>query len=867
MKHIISILTLFCLTFVGGGLVGCSDDPTPTPIPEEKPSAVLSSDAIVGISTAELKLTTNKIPEYAYLLSSEATATTPSAAIIFGTGTTVKATDGENTISLKGLEGNTDYTLFVATKIDDKFGEEILSAKFHTAKYTEFITILDTGYKSIRFHIEIQPGDTIGWGVSDRDRYLGLKEQFGYLDANFIGGSLTVVQTLAESQTVEFTGWNEQNGETGEIIPSYPNPGQALTLLAGKINRGIDPNSGEEAWIAEFDFDKYYDSMNGGGGGELLNKRPHQGPPTPMLSEDECWKTPYHAAIACATKAPDKLDAHVKVAVVKHTTRSITLNFTPDNAIKEFGWSWVDMATWNAVEQRLGSVESTHTWMYMGGMPHSDVPVEVTVPDLEPGITYRMLILGYIDAEHLVQSVDYYDFKAADPSKPAPKMSVTGISAPEGETESPWKIWFNVKCTSQDAVGAKYLCNTVREWVMEMNGSGVTYSQMMEAYGNELTQDEVNKINSNEGLNLVFDSWEDSESRLVVSCFNDEQTASNPDADKGCIGDMRSICIPDAPRVDSPLFTDLTGDWTATIRRWMRVWDQSTGDASWELDNEPIKVKVVVSDEPAYPATCPEAAYAVYEGKTRDEVDKLYADFKKVAEKYKGKVRGQNRLVCQGFDVNPESTGRYMSPVDLFGNANYSAYSSDDLFHDFGPKWYLQIAADGSITIPVDLKTIAPMTAWSYSPYYLIGMSDKYYAVDLTEFKTTVSADKQTIEILPAVIPTQVKGSEEMVDVTYYPSVSTVDKWGGAQPAAKCQSIVLTKGWTEQPASSMRSKRQVAGKSFTIPGTRPFSITPTHHKTRLGKVANAGVVYKAVTTPRMFYTPGANAAKMAKRYR
>ncbi|MEG0498833.1 MAG: hypothetical protein RR522_03030, partial [Alistipes sp.] len=109
--------------------------------------------------------------------------------------------------------------------------------------------------------------------------------------------------------------------------------------------------------------------------------------------------------------------------------------------------------------------------------------------------------------EHLVQSVDYYDFKAADPSKPAPTMSVTGITAPEGETESPWKIWFNVKCTSKDAEGAKYLCNTVREWVMEMNSSGVTYSQMMDSYGNELTKAEVAKINSNEGLNLVFDSW------------------------------------------------------------------------------------------------------------------------------------------------------------------------------------------------------------------------------------------------------------------------------------------------------------------------------------------------------------------------
>ncbi|MEG2023721.1 MAG: hypothetical protein RRZ83_06380 [Alistipes sp.] len=860
MKQIFSLFTLFCFVFIGAGLSGCSDDATQEfPNPGDGASAKLTLEPTVGVSTAELKLTTSKVQEYAFLTTTDMAAPAPAAAVIFGTGTKVAATEGENVIALKGLEGDTDYMIYVTTKANEKFGE-VLSQKIHTAKYTEFVTILETGFHSVKFHVEVQPGDTISWGFTNRDNYLGLKQQFMYVDADFISGNPESRLLLTESTTVNFTGWDEENWETGEITKLEPLPGEALQLVLGKVKLGVN-SWGEVGYVAEFDYEKYQSGLGGGGGFDPLNKRPLQGPPTPTIPEEECWKTPYHASIAIATKAPDVLDAHVDVKVVEETTRTVKLRLSPDIAkIAEFGYTYIDMATWETVIKTLGSVESAHAWAFGMGMLHSDGPVEFEVKNLQPGITYRLIILGYVDAERTLQSVDYFDFKAKEATKPAPKIFVRGIPAPKGEVEQPSAVWFNVKCLSNDAVIVKYLCNTTREWVTTHN-TGSSYDNMMTQYGQELTGKEVAAVNSADGFNIKFDNlWEDTSMRLVVCGYNEEEVCNNPETDPDGLADYKTICFPDAPRVESALFEQLQGDWTATVTCYKTEYNQTTGDQYWDL-KEPEKIKVVISDVPKYPATCPEEAYAAYEGKTKAEVDAIYEDFKKASVRYASKVRGQNRLVCQGFDLKNDTYGAYKAPIELFYDTNYSCYSSEDIYFDYGAKWYLQINADGSISVPIDLKTMAPMTSWYYDAYYMIALAERDFANQLTEFKTTISADHNTIEVLPTVMPDKL-GEEQ----TYMPSVATVSS-EGARPCVKCKSIVLTKGWTEPaPKPSVRAKaRTAAAQGAMVPSTTPFKLTPAHHKTRLGSSDNANVEYKKVTVEQMFYNPTANLEKFVNK--
>ncbi|MEG2612081.1 MAG: hypothetical protein RR971_01135, partial [Alistipes sp.] len=660
MKHFFSLLTLCCFLFAGGGLVGCSDDPVDPKT--DGVSAKLAAEAIVSVSTAELKLTTSNVHEYAYLTSSDLTAAAPVAAVIFGTGTIAPAVDGENTISIESLEGGTDYVVYVATKSSTQFGE-VLSAKFRTSPYTGFVTIVERGYNNIKFHVEVQPGDTLSWGMPNREEYINFKASMGRSDASLISGNYDVAQLITKTSTINYTGYESLDEGTGEVKKHTPQPGEALVLLIGKAHKIFNPQSEQMEIQADFDFKKY-DGNTGAGAGETFNfdpmsKHPLQMPPKPEGFEESCWNTPYHATILTSCKAPEVLDAHVTVKPLDKTTRTVRLSLTPDKNIKVFGFKHVDMALWNTLVDTLGSVESAHTWAWMSGMEHSETATEITIGNLTAGITYRLIILGYSDAERLHQSVDYYDFTVAEATKPAPVMEVTGIPAPEGEVEVPTAVWFNVKCTSPGGVvTAKYLNNTTRLFVQTLNG-GKTYLSMMQEYGYELSAAQVKKINSAAGYNMRFDGfWEDTSARLAVCGYNNEEVCNNPAVDPKGFADMTTMRYPDAPRVESSLFEELQGDWTAEITRIYRVWS-AEGEQSWESDATPMKVKVTISSVPAYPENCPAEAYAAYTGKTKAEVDALYADFKKSAEKYAGKVRGQNRLVCQGLDIEDPMTGSF----------------------------------------------------------------------------------------------------------------------------------------------------------------------------------------------------------------
>lgn len=822
MKYLSSLMTLLSLVMVVGGMTSCSDDPVDQ-------STVPSAELVVGTvgtNTAELKFTTNNIQEYAYQVTTNMTATAPTATVLFGTGTKGVPANGTNIINIKDLEGDTEYQIFMATKSANGFGD-VLSEKFRTAKYTELLTFVGNDYFSITFHIEVPAGKVIAYSVADRERYIGLKDQMGTIDATYLDGAEPLVTVLKESATVTFEGWWDEDWETGEKELTPILPGQALVLICGEVVAGEPDDYDRPTWKVLFDFDKFWGYEDGGDPGPLSNNTRQGGGVVP---EDECWTTEYHKTMLVGCKPADRMkDTHVKVDVVSHTTRTIELTLTPDPALQGFGWAYIDVPLWESMVEMLGE-DGALTWFSMNGMGLDTEPVTAAMKDLVPGLTYRMVMCGVGNEERTLQSVDYYDFKAKTATKEAPKMVVKGIQAPEGQVESPWTVWFNVKSPSKDVVTAKYACNGIRDWVAVLNG-GMTYSAVVDQQGNPMTRADVNMINSDAGLNMSFPSWEDAETRLAVCGYNDELTMSSPDEDPDGVADMRTIAIPNAPRVESGLFTELVGDWTATVYKFDQKWVDNV--MTWVPNETPVITKVTVSAVPTHPATCPEEVYALYEGKTREEVDALFAEFISSSDKYAGKVRGQNRLLCEGLHVGDMYQTPYKSPWDLFINETYSSYSTDDLFYDFGPKWYLEIAEGDQVSVPVDLATMAPMSAWFYDTFYMVGAGDKTFASDLKNFGVTLSADKQTLTVEP-----HVNGDE-----TFYPALAAIDSYG-ANISVKCQSIVLTKGWTEQPAANAARRSSLKGVSMSA--TTPINVVKAHHKTRLNKMAPRGN-YKKVT--------------------
>ena len=105
--------------------------------------------------------------------------------------------------------------------------------------------------------------------------------------------------------------------------------------------------------------------------------------------------------------------------------------------------------------------------------------------------------------------------------------------------------------------------------------------------------------------------------------------------------------------------------------------------------------------------TCPESLsqevidyYLNNTNYSKEQVEKLYEGFKKQLKLYNERLRGQNRLLCLGLDIDRpkyEYSTNYLAgwktPYDLFiaTTEEYNGYDTESMFFDFGPKWYLEM--------------------------------------------------------------------------------------------------------------------------------------------------------------------------------
>ena len=94
--------------------------------------------------------------------------------------------------------------------------------------------------------------------------------------------------------------------------------------------------------------------------------------------------------------------------------------------------------------------------MYWGAQTCNG-PTQIILEDmyyLEPETQYHLLITALGDENGLSQKFIHDTFSTTAKSMPAPTVQVTSIPNPSG-TESPYEVWFNVKCTSKNAASAK----------------------------------------------------------------------------------------------------------------------------------------------------------------------------------------------------------------------------------------------------------------------------------------------------------------------------------------------------------------------------------------------------------------------------
>ena len=830
MKKFIFALSRFAMMFAVVAMVACGNDPVntdpepkPEPKPEPEPTPELefkmeASLVSAGTSTAEIKLTTLNIGQYSYSVDAAGANTselTPD--IIFALGTSYECEDGDNTVVVEGLSPATSYVVtFAGATVEDEFFEQTVKVELTTSNFAEELSVFDVDYMSVSVHLnyphdKVQTGNVLKWGIAEFPLYY----------TNLLDKDMTDSEMLNRNDhaypivVTEDTTWviNEQNSyltdpDTGEMMDFYSPivPGQPMYFFLGEFawNNNDHWGWGDGYYSPLFDLTNFHKDWAANGY-------------TTVPNQADYWSGYYRREFILA-KEPSKMSAKPTVTT-NLTPRGGTISINPGDGI--YGFCYAIMEP-NIQMQLLPLLDNNTKYMqwyitsyhaFMNGVSMTAFgPTEIVLDDLfydgmKQNTEYTLHITSLGNDMGSKQSYVTHKFKLPKATKPASTVTVKGIDNPEGANV--WNQgWFNVKCSSGDALKIKYIANYEREWMSMFNSYtkyGYTEEEAMEMvisqYGTEFTAEEVAAINSAEGYNLFFESRADANTILGVRVMNDEGTISYAK------GNVRTVKEPYATPVTSSLFEELKGEWTATTTIYYQHYHfcHNPGDKNHDCGNvatnngkyvvvpspgennyivqatEQISSDVTIG-ELTYAETLPEEVYELFFNssslKTKEQVDAVYNQFKTTVDDFNANTRGQNRILCQGFELEvdddkitcgiPEHnvshdgkfSTQYASPYDLFiaDEKTYSAYNYESPVFDFGPKWFLEIAADGTVTAPFNTQYFAPMSQWLDYVYYFVGVSNSAslpYVRDTegniinAHFPVTISEDKNTITINP----------------------------------------------------------------------------------------------------------------------
>lgn len=851
MKGILRYLNVVAIAIVMGyAMTGCvKDDGGSVTVPELSAELVSASS-----TTADITLTTTKIVEAAYV-AYKAGEAEPEPAVVFATGTRgIACKDGDNAVTVKGLDPLSDYVVYFAGITDSEdYYSEVASVAVATVDFSEDLSVFDIDYDSFKLRLKLpesiaENGNVVKWGLTDIVNYVSNSMMYSDADMmnlsdelyhNYITETTTFNFDYDNSLVLDESGNPVEDDIQGGYLYYYDPivPGGKYKVMFGEFAEGEHPwGFGQGYYSPLFDQESYLSDMYSG---------------IDVSDQSKYWSGFYQSTVVTA-KAPETLEADLGITMNLRPNGGV-VSIAPDDNVAVFCYVILDENTYNYVLTMLDNDPANLQWymttpgaMYTIYVNSSREPVDIVLEDnfyIDKEATYYLFVTAMGNDEGTTQLYYSEAFQMPDPTEPAPTVEVTAIANPSGE-ESPYEVWFNVKSPTKDAYSGMYACNYKREWESSISG-GYTVSDLIER-GYSLTSEEIAAINSDEGLNIPFSSREDSETYLGVMVYNYEGTASEPSVARN-----KTIQEPAATPVTSELFTSLLGEWTASAtisyKKYIGVVE------GYEDITETKTCKVVIGDV-GYEATLPEEVYqSYYENtpyKTKEEVDAAYGVFKASVDLFNQKTRNQNRLLCQGLSMEVVTYSDYLeyaSPYDLFISEDYNGFDSESPVFDFGPKWYLQIAADGSVSVPFNVNKFTPLTYWNKYEYHLVGASSEAslpYIVENNKaetgyFPAEVSSDGNTITINPLVYN----------DVTYYLNPGRF-YYNMYQFSSRIVTpLTLTRGWTgddssEQAAAAFANALRIADPASLM---SLYKVTPvTKAKSRTIMPTKAPVAHKQV---------------------
>ncbi len=814
MKDLLFRALMLC--FLAVAALGCGPDPKPEPEPEKAFAVEVKTAAADFV---EFTVSAPAEVEMAYIVDTESQDKL-GGAVLFATGTVAKVKDGDVLKVTENIAANTSYYFYAVAKLDDKTFSDIVKLEFTTADYNfnELITVVDTYYDGYKVHLTIpqeikDKGNVIRYTATslavynvNKSSYAGIEN---LLDAQSIVSNGDPWGNYAKNDsTIIYNAMNEclldedgnpvldENGNTIDIHNPIT-PGEPSIFLAGECRYGTFDEMG--------DILGYYYGIQG------------KAYVVPLFNPDTYEWTGLFQKKEFFAKQPTECAATVNIEIPEDEISVIDANiyFNVEEGVERYFYMVLDNSTYNqVVDIYLDGKPEWFQWFLTSfiafyewgiGAETESIQVNAASSFYEPlvgGETYHVVCTVMGDEAGATQKFIHKTFTTKQKSKRAPTVEVTPVYTVDPSFNS-YNASFNIRCTSASdnpLVGAYGAGHYTREFQYMFN-SGYTYETLLKG-NNPFTSEELAKINSPEGLTISFPTIDSEITRMAVYGCNDEYTFNNIDKDKEGAGwaDYEAPYAPAADMIDSPYYSALEGDWTASATVRVLV-EQEDGSTAYKTMEYKSKVNIG-SSIPGIPDQIESYVYDLYNNKSKNEVDGMFNELLLLADQFsENRVINQNRLLCSGFidyDYYDPCRMAYMSPYDLFKSVTYKSVDVPQLIYDFGPKWYFEVQPDGSLIVPYSSTYLPPMHSWPGYAFYLGGLCDGNGFIDsegaeyndLPGFPVEVSADNNTITIKPIV-----RGEN-----SYYMNSIGIADQGSEVIATIISDIVLTRGWTDTKA-------------------------------------------------------------------
>lgn len=849
------------------GLHSCVQ-PVPDPGPDGDKALLEVKLKSADQTSAEIGINAKNILEIAYVVRNEQSEMTMPA-VLFATGN--KVDPAETSVKLTNLDAAKTYWVYFAAKVDaENFYEEILELEVKTTDYTfdKLLTLVDNELMGYSVRI------TVPESVRKEPEKYGIRFSFGSLpdviDAKYGMGETWAAnlinnghgcmgwQETQKDTTVTINPYNEYrpDGKGGyEVDPSNGEmiylhapiaPGEPYIFVAGEYRYGDIAETGwgwtygspekdtgyfiplwrADEWIADKGPEPdrkylYLDEVNG----ELLT------------GEEEYWDGALQPMFF-RTQLPEELDTDFEVIIENVTAVDATLSFIPDEKVYCYSYFICNDDFYNTIlENYLLGHEDWMQWFVcsyfamrsfqvatvQGPMPAFQASSEYgTGGYLNADDLYHVFVTATSDENGTSQKFFHETFTTTEKQYDAPLIEVTAVE----DGENVYFAKFNVKAPNKDVETAKYGANYKRDFILDFNSGEYNYEDFAQ---NAFTTEEIAMINSDEGLEIMINSTDGEVTRCVVVGYNCENTRNqiwSPEKVGPCpaVADCKTKLLPMVPRIDSPLFDQLEGVWTLSARMLIRSYDANNNIQEY---SQLFKNKVEIMNTIDLPELTDDV-YEIYEsyGMNKQAVDGLYEDLAREVEIFNNyRLTYRNRLLCLGwldYDSYNPSRLASKSPYDLFTWERYSSYNNAQILYDFGPKWYLEVAADGTVTVPFDIWETPPMTNWQGTPFFmgaLAQVENNYnghgYKSEVVKESTgevymparfpveVVSKDQIIIHPVEAPIDTTAASFEEAKKYLHYPNA--IGGWGQSDAQVIrpiISEITLKRGWTESSTTS-----------------------------------------------------------------